>query len=129
MMPTGSSVLWRYRREQVDVVQHQARHGDALTPDGELVALGAIRRRRLIERYLVDTLGYASDEVHAEAQRLEHHISEALAARIAAPLGLPSVTSGGGAVAGAPGHLPRLAGVCGANVVGTGTGGAGAEGR
>lgn len=117
------------RLDVLGLVRHARYHGVALTPAGELVALGAIRRRRLIERYLVETLGYASEEVHAEAQRLEHHVSDELAARIAAALGLPSVTPGGGAAAGAPGHEPRLAGVCGASVAGTGTGDAGAEER
>lgn len=117
------------RLDVLGLVRHARYHGVALTPAGELVALRAIRRRRLIERYLVETLGYASEEVHAEAQRLEHHVSDELAARIAAALGLPSVTSGGGEVAGAPGHEPRLAGGCGASVAGTGTGDAGAEER
>ncbi len=100
------------RLDVLGLVRHARYHGVALTPAGELVALRAIRRCRLIERYLVETLGYASEEVHAEAQRLEHHVSEELAARIAAALGLRAVTSGGGA-----------------SVASTGTGGAGAEER
>ena len=125
-----SSVTGMAKRLDVSgLVRHARYHGVALTPAGELVALGAIRRRRLIERYLVETLGYASEEVHAEAQRLEHHVSDELAARFAAALGLPSVTSGGGPLVGAPGHPRRLAGFCGRSGSVTSTGETAAEER
>jgi DtxR family Mn-dependent transcriptional regulator len=71
----------------VDYRKHQ---GVTLTPAGERAALEVIRHHRLIETYLVETLGYTWDEVHAEADRLEHVISEDFEARIAAALGNPS---------------------------------------
>ena len=61
-----------------------------LTPRGEAVALEVLRHHRLLELYLVEHLGMTWDEVHAEADRLEHHISEGLEDRIAAKLGQPS---------------------------------------
>ncbi len=71
----------------VDYRKHQ---GVTLTPAGRRTALEVIRHHRLIETYLVETLGYTWDDVHAEADRLEHVISEDFEARIAAALGHPT---------------------------------------
>lgn len=71
------------------VVYHK-HQGATLTPQGKRAALEVIRHHRLIETYLVETLGYGWDEVHAEADRLEHAISEDFEARIAAALGNPA---------------------------------------
>jgi DtxR family transcriptional regulator, Mn-dependent transcriptional regulator len=71
----------------VDYRKHQ---GVTLTLAGKRAALEVIRHHRLIETYLVKTLGYSWDEVHAEADRLEHVISEDFEARIAATLGNPA---------------------------------------
>jgi DtxR family transcriptional regulator, Mn-dependent transcriptional regulator len=64
--------------------------GVRLTPGGEKVALEVIRHHRLIEAFLAEALGMPSDRVHAEAEVLEHYISEDLEALIAAKLGEPS---------------------------------------
>ena len=64
--------------------------GVALTPAGEKVALEVIRHHRLIEAFLAEALGMPSDRVHAEAEVLEHYISEDLEKLIAAKLGEPS---------------------------------------
>jgi DtxR family Mn-dependent transcriptional regulator len=61
-----------------------------LTPAGEKIALEIVRHHRLLERYLVQALGYSWDEVHAEAEKLEHHISEEFEERIDALLGHPT---------------------------------------
>lgn len=74
-----------------------------LTAEGRRTALAVIRRHRLIERFLVDTLGVPWDEVHGEAHRLEHALSDALVDRIevfldhpaACPHGSPIPTPGG----------------------------------
>lgn len=71
------------------LVVYRKHQGVTLTPEGERAALEVIRHHRLIETYLVETLGYRWDEVHAEAERLEHVISEDFEARIAAALGHP----------------------------------------
>ena len=64
--------------------------GVSLTPAGEKVALEVIRHHRLIESFLAEALGMPRDRVHAEAEVLEHYISEDLEALIAAKLGEPS---------------------------------------
>ncbi len=71
------------------LVAYEKYRGVSLTSAGELAALDIIRRHRLIETFLVKTLGYRWDEVHEEADRLEHVISEDLEARIARALGDP----------------------------------------
>jgi DtxR family Mn-dependent transcriptional regulator len=64
--------------------------GVELSPAGERVALEVIRHHRLIEAFLAETLGMPPDRVHAEAEVLEHYISEDLEKLIAAKLGEPS---------------------------------------
>jgi DtxR family Mn-dependent transcriptional regulator len=64
--------------------------GVSLTPAGERVALEVIRHHRLIEAYLSEALGMSTDQVHAEAEVLEHYISEELEILIATKLGEPS---------------------------------------
>ncbi len=71
------------------LVLYRKHQGATLTPDGERAALEVIRHHRLIETYLVTMLGYSWDNVHDEAERLEHVISEDFEARIAAALGHP----------------------------------------
>ena len=61
-----------------------------LTPAGEQVALEVIRHHRLLELYLAETLGLHVDDVHDEADRLEHVLSEELEARIDKALGFPT---------------------------------------
>jgi len=71
----------------VDYLKHQ---GATLTPEGEQAALEILRHHRLLEAWLVQSLGYTWDEVHEEACRLEHVISEDFEARVAATLGNPT---------------------------------------
>jgi DtxR family Mn-dependent transcriptional regulator len=61
-----------------------------LTPAGEKAAVEVIRHHRLLEQYLSETLGLPVEEVHAEADRLEHALSEELEARIDESLGFPT---------------------------------------
>jgi DtxR family Mn-dependent transcriptional regulator len=96
------------RLSDLGLVQHERYRGVELSGTGERIALEVVRHHRLLERYLVEALGYGWDEVHDEAERLEHHISEALEARMAAALGDPTVDPHGdpiphldGSVAGA----------------------------
>jgi DtxR family Mn-dependent transcriptional regulator len=72
------------------LVDYQKHQGVRLTPEGEQAALEVLRHHRLIESWLVQSLGYTWDEVHEEACRLEHVISEDFEARIAAALGHPT---------------------------------------
>jgi len=71
------------------LLDYRKHRGVKLTPEGEKVALEIIRHHRLLEMFLHQTLGYGWDEVHEEADRLEHVISEELEERIATSLGDP----------------------------------------
>jgi DtxR family transcriptional regulator, Mn-dependent transcriptional regulator len=72
------------------LAEHAPYRGVSLTPAGERVALEVIRHHRLLELYLAETLGVHVDDVHDEADRLEHVISEELEARIDRALGYPT---------------------------------------
>jgi DtxR family Mn-dependent transcriptional regulator len=72
------------------LVEHERYHGVRLTERGRLVALEVVRHHRLLELFLVESLGMGWDEVHAEAEVLEHVLSEGLEELIAAKLGHPS---------------------------------------
>lgn len=71
------------------LVEYEKHQGVTLTREGKRAALEVIRHHRLLEAWLVQTLGYSWDEVHEEAERLEHVISEDFERRIAAAMGHP----------------------------------------
>jgi DtxR family transcriptional regulator, Mn-dependent transcriptional regulator len=71
------------------LILYKKHQGVTLTHEGERAALEVIRHHRLLEAWLVQTLGYSWDEVHEEAERLEHVISEDFERRIAAAMGNP----------------------------------------
>ena len=72
------------------LVDHEPYRGASLTDAGERAALEIVRHHRLLELYLSHALGLDADAVHAEAERLEHHLSEAVEARIDEALGFPT---------------------------------------
>ena len=87
--PTVTSMMEKLAdRELVDREKYS---GVELTPEGETVALEVIRHHRLLETYLAEHLGYDWVEVHDEADRLEHHISEEFERRVADMLDDPEV--------------------------------------
>ncbi|MEY9212145.1 metal-dependent transcriptional regulator [Thermobifida halotolerans] len=88
---SNSSVSGMLRKLcELGLVDHQ-RYGDVrLTPTGDKVALAVLRRHRLIELYLVEALGYSWDEVHDEAEILEHVVSDRFVDRVAERLGHPT---------------------------------------
>jgi DtxR family Mn-dependent transcriptional regulator len=75
---------------ELGLVVHEPYRGVRLTPRGTRVALEVVRHHRLLELFLVESLGMAWDEVHAEAEVLEHVLSEELEELIAAKLGDPA---------------------------------------
>ena len=85
-----TGMLKRLATNDPPLLEYQKHHGVVLTAEGEKVALEMIRHHRLLELFLHETLGYPWDEVHAEADRLEHVISEAFEERIAQALGDPN---------------------------------------
>jgi DtxR family Mn-dependent transcriptional regulator len=78
------------RLAQLDLVEHSPYHGVRLTDAGRRVALEMLRHHRLLETFLVEALGYKWDQVHEEAERLEHVISERFEERIAEAMGHPT---------------------------------------
>jgi DtxR family Mn-dependent transcriptional regulator len=90
------------------LVRISPRSGVHLTPSGKKTALTTIRRHRLIELYLVRELGYTWDEVHDEAERLEHHISPLFERRIADRLGNPEFDPHGDPIPSSEGVMPSI---------------------
>ena len=75
---------------ELGLVEHTPYKGASLTELGERTALEVVRHHRLLEQYLAETLGLSLDAVHAEADRLEHALSEELEAHIDRTLGYPT---------------------------------------
>jgi DtxR family transcriptional regulator, Mn-dependent transcriptional regulator len=87
--PASASAMVK-KLAALGLAEHAPYSGIALTPAGERVALEVIRHHRLLELYLAKTLGVDVDDVHEEADRLEHVISEELETRIDRALGYPT---------------------------------------
>jgi DtxR family transcriptional regulator, Mn-dependent transcriptional regulator len=87
--PASASAMVK-KLAALDLAVHQPYRGIALTDAGEKVALEVIRHHRLLELYLAETLGVDVNEVHGEAERLEHALSEELEERIDKALGFPT---------------------------------------
>lgn len=101
-----TGMLKRLAANDPPLLEYHKHHGVALTPDGERVALEVIRHHRLLELFLQERLGYTWDEVHPEADRLEHVISEDLEERIAQSLGNPNHDPHGDPIPSRDLHLP-----------------------
>jgi DtxR family transcriptional regulator, Mn-dependent transcriptional regulator len=96
------------------LVDHERYQGARLTERGQREAIRTIRRHRILELFLVEVLGYTWDQVHEEAERLEHAVSDRLVDRMAVVLGDPEadphghpIPSSGGQLQAA--DLPKLA--------------------
>ena len=87
--PSVSEMVTRLSAQ--GLVEHDRYRGQQLTREGRKVALELIRHHRLLEMFLVQVLGYSWDEVHDEADRLEHVISERMEERIFELLGHPQL--------------------------------------
>jgi DtxR family transcriptional regulator, Mn-dependent transcriptional regulator len=87
----GSVSAMLKRLDELGLITHVPYRGVRLTPEGRRIALEVIRHHRLLESYLADVLGMPWDRVHAEAEVLEHVLSDDLEELIAAKLGHPTV--------------------------------------
>jgi len=87
--PSVSEMVTRLSAQ--GLVEHDRYRGQQLTREGRKVALELVRHHRLLEMFLVQVLGYSWDEVHDEAERLEHVISERMEQRIFDLLGRPEL--------------------------------------
>lgn len=103
------SVTDMARRLQASgLVNYRKHRGVTLTTEGEAEALKIIRRHRLIELYLAEELGYAPYEVHDEAERLEHAVSERFVEEIARKLGDPTIDPHGDPIPDSDGTIIDL---------------------
>ena len=88
---TGPSVTNMVKRlHELRLLRHSRYRGVELTEAGTKIALEVLRHHRLLELYLSETLGMPWDQVHDEAERLEHHLSEELEERMDSALGFPT---------------------------------------
>src|SRR5690349_3850314 len=87
--PASASAMVK-KLAALGLAEHEPYRGISLTPAGERVALEVIRHHRLLELYLAETLGVHVDDVHEEADKLEHVLSEELEARIDRALSFPT---------------------------------------
>jgi DtxR family Mn-dependent transcriptional regulator len=90
LAPASVSGMVRRLADQ-GLLAYERYHGVKLTETGRRAALRTLRRHRVIEAYLAQALGYPWDRVHAEAERLEHAVSDELVDRMAATMGEPEV--------------------------------------
>lgn len=85
----GSATSMIQRLSKLNLLNYEKHRGVTLTKSGQEIALEVIRHHRLVELYLIEALGFSWDEVHEQADILEHVISEKLEERIAAALNYP----------------------------------------
>ena len=104
-----TGMLQKLAAQKPPFVKYEKHHGVRLTAAGKMRALEVLRHHRLLERFLHDFLDYSWDEVHDEAERLEHFISERLEDRIAAKLGDPETDPHGHLIPERNGALPARA--------------------
>jgi DtxR family transcriptional regulator, Mn-dependent transcriptional regulator len=104
--PSVSEMVTRLTAQ--GLVEHDRYRGQQLTRNGRKVALELVRHHRLLEMFLVQILGYSWDEVHEEAERLEHVISERMEARIFELLGRPELDPHGHAIPSLAGKVRPL---------------------
>ncbi|MCI0396360.1 MAG: metal-dependent transcriptional regulator [Chloroflexi bacterium] len=104
----GSATSMIQRLHRLNLVDYEKHDGVALTPAGREIALEVIRHHRLIELYLMEALGFSWDEVHEQADILEHVISEKLEERIAAVLNYPTFDPHGDPIPGKDGTVPSV---------------------
>ncbi len=102
-----TGMLRKLAEHQPPWVEYEKHRGARLTASGRLRALEIIRHHRLLELFLHNSLGYSWDEVHAEAEKLEHAISETFEDRIAKKLGDPEIDPHGHPIPRKDGSIPQ----------------------
>jgi DtxR family Mn-dependent transcriptional regulator len=101
-------MIKRFSSADPKLVEYEPYGGVTLTEAGQRIAVEVIRHHRLIESYLCQMLGYSWDEVHAEAERLEHVISEEMEERMAQALGYPTADPHGDPIPDREGNFQKL---------------------
>ncbi len=103
-----TGMLKRLAGMEPPLVDYQKHHGVQLTDVGQHVSLQVIRKHRLIELFLVKILGYSWDEVHEEAESLEHAVSPLFGERLARLLGEPNFDPHGDPIPDRDLQLPEM---------------------
>lgn len=101
----GSVTGMLKRLAEAGLVEHTRYYGARLTDKGVNTAVRTIRRHRIIERFLVDVLGYTWDRVHDDAERLEHVVTDEMIDRMAGVLGEPDADPHGAPIPSALGEF------------------------
>ena len=97
------------RLARLNLIEHTSYKGAKLTQAGCKIALEILRHHRLLELYLKEIMGYGWDEVHEEAEKLEHHISEQFEDKIAELLNYPTHDPHGDPIPTKDGIMPKMA--------------------
>ncbi len=101
-----TNMLQKLAASPKSLVEYESRRGVRLSPAGRLRALEVLRHHRLLETFLYEVLDYPIEEVHDEAERLEHFISERFEERIDAKLGRPKFDPHGHCIPALDGKMP-----------------------
>jgi DtxR family Mn-dependent transcriptional regulator len=101
-----TNMLQKLAASQTPLVEYERHRGVLLSSAGKRRALEVVRHHRLIETFLFEVLDYPIEEVHDEAERLEHFISERFEERIAAKLGHPKIDPHGHSIPTMEGEMP-----------------------
>lgn len=101
-----TNMLQKLASQPKSFVDYQRGEGVRLTASGRRRALEVVRHHRLVETFLFEVLGYSVDELHDEAERLEHFISEKFEERIAEKLGHPESDPHGHCIPAMDGTMP-----------------------
>jgi DtxR family Mn-dependent transcriptional regulator len=101
----GSVTSMIQRLHKLNLLHYEKHHGVTLTDSGREIALEVIRHHRLVELYLIEALGFSWDEVHEQADILEHVISEKLEERMAAALNYPKFDPHGDPIPSKEGYI------------------------
>lgn len=104
-----TNMLQKLASARPPFVEYEKHRGVRLSPQGKRRALEIVRHHRLIETFLYEVLGYPIEEVHDEAERLEHFISERFEQRIDAKLGHPKFDPHGHCIPGLDGKMVKEA--------------------
>jgi DtxR family Mn-dependent transcriptional regulator len=106
-----TNMLQKLSGEPKSLVDYKRGSGVRLSTAGRRRALEVVRHHRLIETFLFEVLGYPIEELHGEAERLEHFISESFEERVSAKLGNPTVDPHGHCIPSMDGTMPPSHGV------------------
>jgi DtxR family transcriptional regulator, Mn-dependent transcriptional regulator len=102
-----TNMLQKLAAAAAPLVEYERHRGVLLSAAGKRRALEVVRHHRLIETFLFEVLDYPIEEVHDEAERLEHFISERFEERIAAKLGHPKIDPHGHSIPTMDGEMPE----------------------